>query len=501
MPGNFDISYTISLIDKLTPQLNKINSQLQQFDSKFAKVKNNFIRYGESFKQFGNRVNQTGKSLLRISAPLGLLTYKAIKGASEWESFNTTFEVLLGSAEKARERLREISKFAIKTPFSLPEVVDLGRQLQALGRYSQENMMMLGDLAAATGKPIRQVSEAFTKLVVGQKGIAAKMFRNLLITSEDWIEATGKGISKNGELLASTEELIRALPKIMEKKGFTGMMIERSKILEGVYSNLLDAMGATFRVFGKSIVDTIKLKDVLLKLIDVLDVITDKFEKLSPFTKKFLSWTVLIGAGLAPVLIIIGQVALGINALIPVIGALGIALKFLFPTSLLSMAIWGIVLLVMKSEWMREKLSIIIDALKEKFKMFFEFVIDWIQPFIVAFEKAFKIIEVLLEKFYGFTSKKYFQNIAPKLDMEEFEKEKKRLDDWVKKKRKERITKYDVSENVAVNILGRPEKSIVEVAGQFNFQNVPKGATFEMTPTAKNANVNMGVNMNYAGGM
>jgi hypothetical protein len=104
MPGNYDISYTISLIDKLTPQLNELNSRLKQFDNNVKKVKNNFLKYGEGFKQFGDKVNKVGKGLLRISAPLGLLTYKAIKGASEWESFNTTFEVLLGSAEKARER-------------------------------------------------------------------------------------------------------------------------------------------------------------------------------------------------------------------------------------------------------------------------------------------------------------------------------------------------------------------------------------------------------------
>jgi hypothetical protein len=396
---------------------------------------------------------------------------------------------------------REISKFAIKTPFSLPEVVDLGRQLQALGRYSQENMMMLGDLAAATGKPIRQVSEAFTKLVVGQKGIAAKMFRNLLITSEDWIEATGKGISKNGELLASTEELIRALPKIMEKKGFTGMMIERSKILEGVYSNLLDAMGATFRVFGKSIVDTIKLKDVLLKLIDVLDVITDKFEKLSPFTKKFLSWTVLIGAGLAPVLIIIGQVALGINALIPVVYALGVALKFMMPTSLISLAIWGIVLLVMKSEWLREKIKIVFEALIALFKKLFKFITKIVNGIIALFDKLGNFIKPVLEKLSEIVSEKYFKTFAPQLDLADFEKQKEKMDKYISSKKIEATAEYNIAREVGVSLLKKPEKATVDVSGLFNFQNVPKGATFEMTPTAKNANVNMGVNMNYAGGM
>ena len=99
---------------------------------------------------------------------------------------------MLGSQEAANARFEEMSKFAAETPFELNEVVQLGNQLQALGKYSKENMTILGDLAAAAGKPIDQVTGAFAKLASGQKGMAVDMFRDLLITTDDWAKATGK---------------------------------------------------------------------------------------------------------------------------------------------------------------------------------------------------------------------------------------------------------------------------------------------------------------------
>ncbi len=102
--------------------------------------------------------------------------------------------------------------------------------------------MQLGDLAAASGKPMEQVMRAYANLSTGQKGESVKMFRDLLISTEDWMKATGKGKSKSGELLASTEEMVAALPKILKAKGYLGMMEAQAKTTEGKMSNLSDAM-------------------------------------------------------------------------------------------------------------------------------------------------------------------------------------------------------------------------------------------------------------------
>ncbi|HPH85580.1 MAG TPA: hypothetical protein PLC48_08960 [Ferruginibacter sp.] len=197
---------------------------------------------------------------------------ESVKAAAQVEKYNVTLKTMLGSQGSARDRMTEYSDIAMKTPFELNQVVEAGNQLQAIGRYSRNNLTMLGDLAAASGKPLEQVLGAYAKISTGQKGEGVNMFRDLLISTDDWIKATGKGISKNGELIATTEEMLAALPQIMKSKGFTGMMEEQSRTTEGQVSNLKDAifqlkvatgerMKPAFNDFlrgSKSIVETMK---------------------------------------------------------------------------------------------------------------------------------------------------------------------------------------------------------------------------------------------------
>ncbi|HQP04411.1 MAG TPA: hypothetical protein PLP11_07390, partial [Bacteroidales bacterium] len=130
--------------------------------------------------------------------------------------------------------------------------------LQAIGRYSRENLVNLGDLAAASGKPLEQVMSAYAKLATGQRGEAVNMFRDLLISSEDWAKATGKGIKANGEMVASTEEMIAALPAILKAKGFIGMMGEQSKTTAGQLSNLKDSAFQLQAAFGENMQRDVK---------------------------------------------------------------------------------------------------------------------------------------------------------------------------------------------------------------------------------------------------
>lgn len=182
----------------------------------------------------------------------------AISASSQMEKYQVTLRTMLGSTKAAGERMAEYMDIAKMTPFELSEVVEGGNQLQAMGRYSRENLEMLGDLAAASGKPLQQVMGAYAKLSSGQKGIAVDMFRDLLISTNDWVEATGKGVKKSGELQASVEEMMAALPRIMEKKGFMGLMAAQAETTEGKVSNLKDAIFGLSDAMGERMQPKVK---------------------------------------------------------------------------------------------------------------------------------------------------------------------------------------------------------------------------------------------------
>jgi hypothetical protein len=225
------------LIDSTKSKINKLEASTASCGTKtsgfFDKLKNNF-GIGPGML--------TGGALLMLGKQVAQAGMEAVKASAQFETYGVTLKTMLGSTGAARERMAEYADIARATPFELRQVIESGNQLQAIGRYSRENLTMLGDIAAASGKPVEQVMGAYAKLATGQKGEGVNMFRDLLISTDDWTEATGKGITKNGELIATTEEMIKALPKILGKKGFMGMMEQQAKTTQGRMSNLNDSV-------------------------------------------------------------------------------------------------------------------------------------------------------------------------------------------------------------------------------------------------------------------
>lgn len=166
----------------------------------------------------------------------------SINASNQIEIYEASLKNMLGTADAARERMQDYMRIAQATPFDLPQVVEAGNKLQAVGKYSEENLKMLGDLAAVSGKPMEQALNAYTKMASGQKGVAIDMFRDLMITTEDWTKATGKGVDKSGQLQASTKELLAALPQIMKSKGYLGMMASQAETTQGKLANLEDGI-------------------------------------------------------------------------------------------------------------------------------------------------------------------------------------------------------------------------------------------------------------------
>ena len=217
----------------------------------------------ESGRSFGGMAKEA-KNFVKVLAAAEATKFfvkqgkEAVNAAAQIETYQATLETMLGSTDAARDRMEEYKDIAKITPFGLEDVVEGGNQLQAIGRYSRENLEMLGDLAAASNKPMEQVMNAYAKLATGQKGEASRMFQDLLISRNDWIEATGKGVSKSGELLASTEEMMAALPKIMQSKGFFGMMAKQAETTGGKLSNLEDAVFSLRAAIGERMTPTVK---------------------------------------------------------------------------------------------------------------------------------------------------------------------------------------------------------------------------------------------------
>ena len=199
-----------------------------------------------------------GKLTAGITVPLAGATAAvgtfALRTASAAETTEISFTTMLGSEEAALSMMEELADFAAHTPFELSGLQTATRQLLAYGFTAEDVIPMLtavGDATAALGTGqagIECVTRALGQMQTRGKVSAEEMLQLTEAGIPAWeylAEAIGTdtagamdAVSK-GAIDANTG--IQALTDGMERD-FGGMMEEQSKTVEGLFSNLSDAI-------------------------------------------------------------------------------------------------------------------------------------------------------------------------------------------------------------------------------------------------------------------
>jgi tape measure domain-containing protein len=209
--------------------------------------------FGDTFKAIiaSQAVNQLVQGFKQLST-------MAIGGAGEYEQYRVAFETMLGSADKARKMLQDMSNFARSTPFTLPEVVESSKQLLAFG-IAQERvlptMKMLGDVAAGVGVPVGRIAYAFGQVKVAGKLMASELlqFTNAGVPLIEYLAVVMKkpqteirNMVEAGQIGFDKVETAFAL---MTQSGgrFDNMMAKQSTTFNGLMSNIKDSFGQMLR--------------------------------------------------------------------------------------------------------------------------------------------------------------------------------------------------------------------------------------------------------------
>lgn len=177
-----------------------------------------------------------------VTNAVGGLTRGMLGGNAQFEQYQTSFEVLLGSSEAAKQRLDELSKFAAKTPFELPDVVQASKLLQTFGGDAIATgpvLEMVGDMASAAGVGFSEVAtwvgRAYTNIQAGRPfGEAAQRLQELGLLGGE-ARTRLEDLSKSG---ASGEVVWGEFTKTMGM--FNGMMVKQSTTFNGLTSTLVD---------------------------------------------------------------------------------------------------------------------------------------------------------------------------------------------------------------------------------------------------------------------
>lgn len=206
---------------------------------------------------------------------------ESLKQAAQIESLSVQFEVLLGSASKARDLLADIRKFGASTPFQTDDIANSAKQLLNAGIAADNiipTLRMLGDLAAAGGKNLGDV--AFVISQVRSAGVLMGQDLNQLLNANIPIIAalaTEFGVAE-GEVkkLVSTgavtfDRLESALQRLTGEGGkLNGMTQKLSQTTGGLWSTLKDNVNLALAEVGQMVITSLDLKGGMTQVADVI---------------------------------------------------------------------------------------------------------------------------------------------------------------------------------------------------------------------------------------
>ena len=216
-----------------------------------------------------------------IAGAAGKKLYEVLIGSNaEMEQYLTSFEVMLGDAEKAQTMMNELNKMAAETPMELTDVISAGTLLMNYGVEAENligTMTQLGDLAAGNAQKFERVSVAYGQMLAKGK-VTGEEMRQMTEAGVPLLQALADNIgvstSEVQKLISAGKvgipELNAAIEDLTTGTGqFAGMMEKQAQTFQGMLSTLSDEVAQFGRQAGEESFEILKesLADIM-KMID-----------------------------------------------------------------------------------------------------------------------------------------------------------------------------------------------------------------------------------------
>lgn len=290
----------------------KLGADTTDLERKLKRASNQLRREGRNWSSLGNELSAA------VTLPLLGVGAAAIKSAADFERMETSFSVMLGSAEKARELFAGLKEDAAATPFELTEISDSAKRLLAFGISGdkvRDTIQSLGDIAAGSGSNIAELARIFGQAKATGQVLTADL-RELANRGIPIFDVLMKKFNMTGAELrkfveggnVSFEILEEALQSMTKEGGlfFQGME-KQSKTLAGQFSTFKDNVTASLAELGTSISDAFDLKNKMKSASDWLGDMVKRFEGLDAGTKKTIVTTGLLVAAVGPAIKVYGM--------------------------------------------------------------------------------------------------------------------------------------------------------------------------------------------------
>ena len=256
---------------------------------------------------FSFRVGAGAGALIGLATGLKNVAVSAVETAADFERVEIAFEVMTGSADRAKAVLQDIFQFAAVTPFEIKDVVKATQQFTAVGIEAELAFQMvkrLGNIAAAMpegmAENLNRVVRALAQMHAKGTVQAEEMTRQLANAGIPAWQALAEHISKvEGKLVSVAEVMertrngmvsarvgIEAILELATSPRFAAMQARQAQTMLGLWSTLKDNVTLFMADLGKSIIKGFDLKGAAVQLTNFFGYFKSKIGELEPAIMK-----------------------------------------------------------------------------------------------------------------------------------------------------------------------------------------------------------------------
>lgn len=244
-----EISYKITLDSNgAIKSMEKLDKNAEKVDKQSNKLNGTFSKVGSvGAKAFRSTAIAVGG----VASALGGLIGYGAKFNAEIEQYQTSFEVMTGSAEEASKLVEDLKKMGAETPFELSDLAETTQLLMNYGFEAEETkdrLKMLGDISQGSAEKMNRIAMAY-----GQMSSAGKVqledikqmieagFNPLQEISESTGESMASLYDRISKGTISVDEITASMQRSTAEGGkYFQSMEKQSKTVNGQISTLQD---------------------------------------------------------------------------------------------------------------------------------------------------------------------------------------------------------------------------------------------------------------------
>lgn len=262
-------------ITKVSSKVNGMSKEAQRASKQVSNMANTFKKKADEMASKAVKFAGIGAS---IAGAFAIKT--GMSEALDLEGYRVQLETATKDTKKAGEIMKWAVDLANKTPFEAGPLVEGASKLEMMGMSAKKYLPLIGDMAAATNKPVDQAVEA---LIDSQTGELERL-KEFGIT-KSMIEKKSGQMFKNQMVINNKGQIVdqkkfnEALIAIMQDR-YKGGMNKLSNTTKGMWSTVTGVTkSALAQMVGMMNDGTIKQGSLLDKVKEKVGQLSSKFEQ------------------------------------------------------------------------------------------------------------------------------------------------------------------------------------------------------------------------------